>query len=78
MPVCHAHTHKEYPWHTWHTAYKCQKFIICLFPAPIKSLTRSLLSELKVAQHALSPGWHVFQSLLSLLLLPLSVNKGHT
>ena len=41
-------------------AMGCLMFTICLFPAPINSLTTRLPGKLGVAPHAPSPGWHAF------------------
>ena len=35
----------------------CLRTIICLYPAPIKSLRTSLPGELRLALHAPNPGW---------------------
>ena len=53
------------------TMWSCLTFTICLFPAPINSLRTSLPGKLRLAPHALSPGWHVL-----LLLLKLKPTSG--
>ena len=38
--------------------WSCLTAIICLLPAPTKSLGTSLPGELRLAPHAPGPGWH--------------------